>query len=75
MKIELDPDTVDAIIVDSMTYQYKELQNYINKRKAGEDVKSVMYSFEVAEDLKLVKKLQKAIRLVHNYYSVYDNRI
>ena len=69
MKIDISSDMEDTIISSSLREQFVDLSDYIAMRKAG-SVKSVMFSHDIDEDLKCVKKLQKALRLVHNYYTV-----
>ena len=69
MKIDISEDMADSIISKSLREQYDDLKDYIDMRKSG-GVKMVMFSHDIDEDLKHVKKLQKALRLVHNYYTV-----
>lgn len=69
MNIEISEDIADSIISSSLREQYDDLKDYIARRKSG-SIKLVMFSHDIDEDLKHVKKLQKALRLVHNYYTV-----
>jgi hypothetical protein len=67
MMIEIDDDCVDFMIVSALRQSYESLKEGPNDG---------MYSWDNAEENdKEVKKLMKAIKRVHNYYSIPSNRI
>ena len=74
MKIDIDPDVVDAVVMSSLLEMYDDIDAYIINRKGG-DVSLPMYSSDKKEDLKKCKELRKALKRVHNYYAVPDKRL
>jgi hypothetical protein len=73
MKIELDADTVDAVVVDSLRSTYKDMKEY--SEKEWESINFPVFSRDKEEDRKKTKKLLTALKLAHNHYAVPDKRL
>jgi hypothetical protein len=66
MQFELDDEFADAIVVAELRNAYEML---LKGNNTG------MYSFDDEENNKEVKKLRKALKRVHNYFSVPSEHI
>ena len=66
MQVELDDEFADAIVVAELRNAYEMLLNGNNKG---------MYSLDEEENEREVKKLRKAMKRVHNYFSVPSEHI
>lgn len=66
MKIEIDDDYVDEIVAHSLRECYKSMtyDEGINR-----------FSMDKDEELERIYEMRKALRLVINHYSTYEDRI
>lgn len=66
MNIEINDDYVDNIVAQSLRECYENMV-YIEGQ--------ARYSFDREEELERIYEMRKALRLVINHYSVYEDRI
>jgi hypothetical protein len=66
MNIEIDDDYVDNIVAQSLRECYEDMvyREGINR-----------YSMDKDEELERIYEMRKALRLVINHYSTYEDRI
>ena len=66
MIVEIDDDYVDNIVAQSLRESYENMVYREGENK---------YSFDREEELERIYEMRKALRIVHNYYSTYEDRI
>ena len=66
MNVEIDDDYVDNIVAQSLRECYEGMVYREGENK---------YSFDREEELERIYEMRKALRLVINHYSTYEDRI
>lgn len=76
MNVELDDDMTSDIVQTELKDAYEWLKSdFLRETVAGKSTNVPMYSVAFEEEMELKFQLINALRLAHNYFSSYKDRI
>lgn len=74
MKIEIDVDTVNEVVTNSLKHQLEFLEQELEYRSSGVPWRTDgIFDGDLETDLRKIKKMIRSLRRVLKYYGNFDN--